>query len=82
MVSHGYAAAVPSRLHHLPDAVCAKRLERLKEIEAGARDSDIRLSTDYGHRQGQPDYYEDYGYHFPIRRDQDKKSIEAASLEN
>ena len=83
-----YGGIVPSRLHHLPDAVCAKRLERLKEIkklEPGIQIYGFQLITRAPARDGsgeEPDYYEDYGYRiFRYGVIRDKESVKAASLE-
>ena len=83
-----YGGIVPSRLHHLPQAVCAERLERLKEIkklEPGIQIYGFQLITRAPARDGsgeEPDYYEDYGYRiFRYGVIRDKESVKAASLE-
>ena len=83
-----YGGIVPSRLHHLPEEVCAKRLERLKEIkrlEPGIQIYGFQLITRAPARDGsgeEPDYYEDYGYRiFRYGVIRDKESVKAATPE-
>lgn len=83
-----YGGIVPSRLHHLPEETCIKRLERLKEIkklEPGIKIFGFQLITRAPARDGsgeEPDYYEDYGYRiFRYGVIRDRESVKAASME-
>lgn len=63
-----YGGIVPSRLHHIPEDMCAKRIERLrtlKQEKPGLKIYAFQLITRAPARNGsgeEPDYYEDYGY--------------------
>ncbi|MEG0687626.1 MAG: DUF4127 family protein [Hungatella sp.] len=63
-----YGGIVPSRLHHLTDETCEKRIGLLKKMKEKAPDVQIyafQLITRAPARDGsgeEPDYYEDYGY--------------------
>lgn len=63
-----YGGIVPSRLHHLTEATCKERIDRLRILKSENPKLQIlayQLITRAPARNGsgeEPDYYEDYGY--------------------
>lgn len=83
-----YGGIVPSRLHHLPQEICADRvgrLMRIKEKNQALQLYAFQLITRAPARDGsgeEPDYYQDFGYRiFRYGVITDKIKMKAASEE-